>query len=152
MNVHTKAKPFVCGINGCQETFRQRGKLCLHRMTHKEYKKKEYRVFARKSRGAKRLSKTEAPQCPSTGPSSPMSAHASQPITWEAVKPEPRNPYDLSQYCLCEVDLIRLNLEFQARQQFHLQKNAMTTVTKHPQLVAPFPSPFVGHHTLFPVS
>jgi len=48
MYVHTKAKPFVCGINGCTEAFRQRGKLCLHRMTHSEYKKKEYRVFARK--------------------------------------------------------------------------------------------------------
>jgi len=28
---HTGAKPFVCGINGCPETFRQRGKLSIHK-------------------------------------------------------------------------------------------------------------------------
>eukprot|EP00347_Sterkiella_histriomuscorum_P003085 403365648 len=28
---HTGAKPFVCGINNCAETFRQRGKLSIHR-------------------------------------------------------------------------------------------------------------------------
>jgi len=27
---HTRAKPFACNINGCQETFRQRGKRSLH--------------------------------------------------------------------------------------------------------------------------
>jgi hypothetical protein len=28
---HTGEKPFVCGINGCPETFRQRGKLSIHK-------------------------------------------------------------------------------------------------------------------------
>jgi len=28
---HTGAKPFVCGINGCIEVFRQRGKLSIHK-------------------------------------------------------------------------------------------------------------------------
>lgn len=28
---HTGARPFVCGINNCVETFRQRGKLSIHR-------------------------------------------------------------------------------------------------------------------------
>lgn len=28
---HTGAKPFVCDINNCAETFRQRGKLSIHR-------------------------------------------------------------------------------------------------------------------------
>ena len=28
---HTGAKPFVCGVNGCPEVFRQRGKLSIHK-------------------------------------------------------------------------------------------------------------------------
>ncbi len=28
---HTGEKPYVCGINGCAETFRQRGKLSIHK-------------------------------------------------------------------------------------------------------------------------
>lgn len=28
---HTGAKPFICGVNGCAETFRQRGKLSIHK-------------------------------------------------------------------------------------------------------------------------
>ncbi len=72
MFVHTKAKPFVCGIGGCPEAFRQRGKLCLHRMTHKEYKKKAYRVFARKK----------------------PAQREPQPVQESAP--------DLSQYCLCD--------------------------------------------------
>jgi KRAB domain-containing zinc finger protein len=32
---HTGVKPFVCGIDGCLEAFRQRGKLSLHKkMAH----------------------------------------------------------------------------------------------------------------------
>ena len=34
---HTKVKPYACGISGCNKTFRQAGKLSLHRRTHKEY-------------------------------------------------------------------------------------------------------------------
>lgn len=30
MYTHTREKPFVCGINGCQERFRQRGKRSIH--------------------------------------------------------------------------------------------------------------------------
>lgn len=47
--IHTNETPYVCGIDGCTEAFRQRAKLCLHRMGHKNYKKKSYRVFSRKS-------------------------------------------------------------------------------------------------------
>lgn len=50
---HTKAKPFVCGIDGCTESFRQRGKLCLHRRTHSNYTKKEYKVYARKTKAGR---------------------------------------------------------------------------------------------------
>lgn len=35
--IHTGAKPYICGVGGCQESFRQTGKLALHRKTHKEY-------------------------------------------------------------------------------------------------------------------
>ena len=30
MYTHTREKPFVCGIDGCQEKFRQRGKRSIH--------------------------------------------------------------------------------------------------------------------------
>ena len=30
MYTHTREKPFLCGINGCQERFRQRGKRSIH--------------------------------------------------------------------------------------------------------------------------
>ena len=36
-NTHSREKPFVCGIDGCQERFRQRGRLCVHRKTHANY-------------------------------------------------------------------------------------------------------------------
>ena len=35
---HTKAKPYVYGVNDCIKRFKQTGKLSLHRRTHKEYK------------------------------------------------------------------------------------------------------------------
>ena len=47
--IHTNETPYVCGIEGCTERFRQRAKLCLHRMSHDNYQKKSYRVFSRKS-------------------------------------------------------------------------------------------------------
>lgn len=47
--IHTNETPYVCGIEGCDEKFRQRAKLCLHRMSHDSYKKKDYRVFSRKN-------------------------------------------------------------------------------------------------------
>lgn len=40
--VHTKDKPYVCGIGDCEKRFRQAGKLSLHRRTHKEYSLKWY--------------------------------------------------------------------------------------------------------------
>lgn len=40
--VHTKDKPYVCGIGDCKKRFRQAGKLSLHRRTHKEYPLKRY--------------------------------------------------------------------------------------------------------------
>lgn len=47
--IHTNETPYVCGIDGCSESFRQRAKLCIHRMSHKSYQKKSYRVFSRKN-------------------------------------------------------------------------------------------------------
>ena len=41
--VHTGELPYVCNFEGCSERFRQRGKLALHRQTHKNYSKKAYR-------------------------------------------------------------------------------------------------------------
>ena len=43
MNTHTKNKPYICGIGGCQERFRQAGKLSIHRRTHPAYKVKKYK-------------------------------------------------------------------------------------------------------------
>lgn len=42
---HTNQQPFICGVDGCQESFRQRGKLSLHRRTHENFKKKSYRLL-----------------------------------------------------------------------------------------------------------
>lgn len=41
--VHTGQLPYLCNFEGCTERFRQRGKLALHRQTHKNYNKKAYR-------------------------------------------------------------------------------------------------------------
>ena len=41
--VHTGELPYVCNVNGCTERFRQRGKLSLHRQSHKNYQKRNYR-------------------------------------------------------------------------------------------------------------
>ena len=46
--IHTNETPYVWGVDGCTEAFRQRAKLCLHRMSHNTYQKKSYRVFSRK--------------------------------------------------------------------------------------------------------
>ena len=43
MNTHTKDKPYICGVGGCQEKFRQAGKLSIHRRTHPEYTVKKYK-------------------------------------------------------------------------------------------------------------
>ena len=31
---HTGERPYICNINGCEKTFRQAGKLSLHRRQH----------------------------------------------------------------------------------------------------------------------
>jgi len=41
--VHTGELPYACNIDGCAERFRQRGKLSLHRQSHKSYQKKSYK-------------------------------------------------------------------------------------------------------------
>ena len=44
--VHTQALPFVCGIDGCMQSFRQRGKLWLHRTKqHTTYIKRKYKKY-----------------------------------------------------------------------------------------------------------
>ena len=45
---HTLEKPYVCGVDGCTEGFRQRGKLSLHRRTHKGYKVKRYNTASKR--------------------------------------------------------------------------------------------------------
>ena len=44
--IHTGELPYTCGVNGCTQKFRQRGKLSIHRQSHLEYRKKEYRSHA----------------------------------------------------------------------------------------------------------
>ena len=39
---HTKDRPYLCGVGGCEKRFRQAGKLSLHRRTHEEYVLKQY--------------------------------------------------------------------------------------------------------------
>lgn len=109
MNTHTKAKPFVCGIGGCTESFRQRGKLCLHRSSHKEYKKKEYRVFARKDTSRKQGSLTNTKVTQGTEDTSlhkfetlSTESEDSNPVLARPIlKPKPIT--DWSAYCLCEL-------------------------------------------------
>jgi uncharacterized Zn-finger protein len=43
--IHINDDPFICGVNGCNESFKQRGKLSLHRRTHNEFQKKSYRLL-----------------------------------------------------------------------------------------------------------
>lgn len=40
---HTGRCPFACGFSGCTQSFSSRGKLCIHRKTHKGYVTKKYR-------------------------------------------------------------------------------------------------------------
>ncbi|CAI2366772.1 unnamed protein product [Moneuplotes crassus] len=42
-HIHSQALPYICGIDGCTQGFRQRGKLCLHRSKHQGYKKQKYK-------------------------------------------------------------------------------------------------------------
>ena len=51
---HTKDKPYVCGVGGCEKKFRQAGKLSLHRRTHKEYSLKQYKCHASVSESIER--------------------------------------------------------------------------------------------------
>lgn len=41
--IHSGELPYLCGVNGWNERFRQRGKLSLHRQSHQTYHKKNYR-------------------------------------------------------------------------------------------------------------
>ena len=106
MNVHSKAKPFECGINGCKETFRQRGKLCLHRMTHPEYKKKEYRVFARKKNARKAAKPAGVKVTPGRRDyKSEMFGQTFQSSGSSQVDQVSGSlsGFDLSQYCYCDI-------------------------------------------------
>lgn len=40
--IHNEKFHYICGVNGCQERFKQSGKLSNHRRTHKEYCIKHY--------------------------------------------------------------------------------------------------------------
>lgn len=61
MNIHTQEKPYICGIGGCKETFRQAGKLSIHRRTHPEYvvKKYKYNLNPKKRRSSERESSSK---------------------------------------------------------------------------------------------
>lgn len=51
---HSRLKPYVCGVVGCQESFRHASELSLHRRTHPEYK---LRVYHYTNRPKEELSK-----------------------------------------------------------------------------------------------
>lgn len=57
--IHTNSRPYVCGVNGCQMRFRQRGKLSLHRRKHKGYKMKEYTLIKEQADLSENMSETE---------------------------------------------------------------------------------------------
>lgn len=57
--IHTNSRPYVCGVNGCQMRFRQRGKLSLHRRKHKGYKMKEYTLIGKNKEFSDGFSETE---------------------------------------------------------------------------------------------
>ena len=52
--MHTNELPFLCGVDGCPERFRQRGKLCLHRRTHEGYETRQYKYPDPEERKKKR--------------------------------------------------------------------------------------------------
>ena len=67
--MHTNELPFLCGVDGCPERFRQRGKLCLHRRTHEGYETRRYkypdleeRKKKRQERKKKRRNRQKAPR------------------------------------------------------------------------------------------
>lgn len=53
--VHTGELPYVWNFNGCTERFRQRGKLSLHRQSHKSYQKKSYRSHVNINEGENKV-------------------------------------------------------------------------------------------------
>jgi len=52
---HANIKPYVCGINGCSESFRHSSELSLHRRIHPGYRLKKYH-YVEKTKASKKLS------------------------------------------------------------------------------------------------
>jgi len=46
--IHTKQRPYTCGVDECKKAFRHPSELSLHRRTHPEYKLRKYRYITRK--------------------------------------------------------------------------------------------------------
>lgn len=46
---HTKERPYVCNINGCQRNFRHASELSLHRRIHPEFVLRKYHYLKRKN-------------------------------------------------------------------------------------------------------
>ena len=81
--IHTQALPFVCGINGCTQSFRQRGKLCLHRCKHQGYNKRVYKKNAD-------LNNEENEETIQPYNSTPMIGLAPQNTNFEMREPQPQ--------------------------------------------------------------
>ncbi|CAI2366260.1 unnamed protein product [Moneuplotes crassus] len=108
---HTKAKPFVCGIDGCRVAFRQRGKLCLHRSTHPSYKKKDYKVYARKINGRRSQHKPKEilPEYLKQVEEKKEHQHLLKDLknsrTLPILPPDSISSINLTNYCLCDFQL-----------------------------------------------
>ena len=79
--MHTNEMPFVCGFNGCQERFRQRGKLCLHRRSHEGYEPRKYKYTDIEERKEKRETRRKRrPRKKSIKPADFSTPPAMQPV------------------------------------------------------------------------
>lgn len=85
---HTREKPYVCGVAGCQERFRQAGKLSLHRRTHVEYHVKKYN-FRLNPKAKKYARLTSEPSPPPPAPAvGPLATPTASPIPHAEVAQE----------------------------------------------------------------
>lgn len=69
-SIHTGEFPYICGIGGCTQKFRQGGKLSLHRRSHPEYVLRKYNYSLNPTKKSamhsKATSKTESKKASST--------------------------------------------------------------------------------------
>lgn len=115
--VHTGELPYVWNFNGCAERFRQRGKLSLHRQTHKNYKKKSYRSHTH-------MNEEESWARPSVG-------HSSGPVNSSTVSNQTVPNVQVMQGFGNSQNMYLLNNQCGKINQVNLQQNPYLTISKY---------------------